>query len=95
MMTILSWLFAGVASAERALALADKEIEEKQSSIVEMEKGIEAAKPIVEEAIKRTDDVYYKLRSEVKRAARRKDKTLTDLFMRDVEAGWRENHDGH
>lgn len=93
MMTILSWLFAGVAARQRDLSRVEKEIEEKSKSVQEMDKSIDAVRPHVQEAIKRTDDVYYKLRSKVKTAERRIEKTETDLFIRDLESGWRKKDD--
>ncbi len=91
MMTILSWLFAGAAAKRAMLSDADRAIEEKKRSIEEADQGIEAVQPIVEEAIKRTDDEFYRLRSRIKRAERRKLKTEVDLFTKDLERGWRTN----
>lgn len=86
---ILSWLAAGIGTKKAAIRRADEEIERKQQAIGDKARDIEAVEPIVDEAVKRTDDVYYKLRSEVKRAERRTTKTKTDLFVQDLERGWR------
>lgn len=88
MISLLSWLFPRK-NGHPVLAALDQQIENKQIAIEARDKGIEAVQPIVEEAIKQTDDVYYKLRHEVGRAARRKEKTEKDTFIKDIEIGWR------
>lgn len=60
MMKLLSWLF-----------WRDKAIQEKEKSIADNARDIEGIKPIVEEAIRRTDDEYYRRRSLVGKGKRR------------------------
>lgn len=72
----------------RRLPAADPEIARLQQEIAERDRAIEAIKPIAEEAIKRTDDVYYRLRTKVKVAERRL-QTVSERFSGDLERGWR------
>lgn len=88
-MPFLSWLFHRKPCACCSSPTVKDEISRLEQSIAENDKRIEAEQPIVDEAVRRTDDVYYKLRSQVSRAERRIMKTETDLFMKDLESGLR------
>lgn len=87
-MSLFSWLLA-LGHARSRLRNLEREIEEKKRTVEENDKGIEAIQPMVDEAIRRTDDGYYTLRHRVASAVRRKDKAETDAFMRDLKVGWR------
>lgn len=74
----MSWL------TRMVLPQTDPEIERLQSEIEARDRSIEAITPIAEEAIRRTDDVYYQLRAKVRIAARRLDRT-TELLAHDLD----------
>jgi len=66
------------------------EIAALQSVIAENDKAIEATKPIVEEAVKRTDDGFYRLRAKAGVAARRV--AYESALVRDLSEGWGRSH---
>lgn len=78
----LAWLFP------RTIPDVDAEIARLTQSIAERDRAIEATVPIVKEAINRTDDVYYRLRTKVKIGERRL-QLVSDRFSNDLERGWR------
>lgn len=82
---VLSWLLTAV-STKRKISEVDREIAEKRRSIEENEKGIAATQDIVEEAIRRTDDEFYRLRTRVGSAERRRSKAEDTVYGRFVRA---------
>lgn len=82
-MSIISWLFPKAPSRR-------DEISELQSSIASNAQLIEATKPIVREAIKQTDDSYYRLRAKAGVTARRV--AYEGSLMRDLTDGWRRDN---
>ena len=81
-MRLFSWL--------RCLKPNRSEIVELQNSIRENDLTIEATKPIVEEATKRIDDGYYRLRSKTSMVARRA--AYEGSLLNDLNDGWRVGH---
>jgi len=63
------------------------QIKALQNSIAKNEQDIEGVRPIAEEAVKRTDDRYYTLRSRVGLGQRRIAYTESAL-SRDLNEGW-------
>ena len=82
-MSIISWLFPKAPSRS-------SEISKLQSAIASNERMIEATKPIVKEAIKQTDEGYYRLRSKTGVTARRV--AYEGSLMRDLTDGWRRDN---
>lgn len=96
-MSLLCRLFRRLRSAEKAIEEADKQIEEKTKNIEAMDNGIQATQPFVDEAIKRTDDGYYKMRSKAGVASRRlgretehaEELLMLERLTKDMDTGWR------
>lgn len=78
-MSFLSWLWPKPAPCTC-------EVQRLQASIVEGERAIEATKPIVDEAVRRTDDQMYRLRAKTGQASRRV--AYQGALLRDLEEGW-------
>ena len=80
-MKFLSWLWSRPGR---------REITALQSAIVENDKAIEATKPMVDEAVRRTDDGLYRLRAKVGVATRRV--AYEGALIRDLTDGWGRGH---
>lgn len=78
-MNLLNWLNS---------LFASKEIQKLQVSIAKNEADIEGIRPIEREAVKRTDDQYYVIRSRVALGRRRLAYTENKLAQ-DLNEGWK------
>jgi len=83
MMKFLLWFVYGLSH----------EIKQQQDEIASNARDIEAVKPIMNEAVRRTDDVYYQLRSTVKKGQRRVARVELAL-LNDINDGLRGHRDG-
>lgn len=84
MMKLLLWFVYGLSH----------EIKQQQAEIAANARDIEGLVPVVQEAAKRTDDEYYRLRSSVGRGRRRIAKAEIALAS-DLDQGWKgELHHG-
>ena len=66
------------------------QIVELQAEIDEAGRSIESLKPVVEEAIRRTNESYIAVEQKTERAKRRV--SIEYAFIRDLEEGWGKNH---